>query len=51
MARDLILIILGGAVCTTFYFWKELTISFWSWRLRVHKRALNKMIRKLEGYE
>ena len=47
----IILITIGTLISFLWVFQKELRISFWNWRLRVHKRALNKMIRKLEGYE
>jgi len=47
----IIIITFGTLISFLWVFRKELIKSFWQWRLRVHKKELNKMIRKLEGYD
>jgi len=51
MSVELLTILIGIPLCYLVVFRKELTKAFWQWRLRTYKKQLNKMIRKLEGYE
>jgi len=51
MSVELLTILIGIPLCFLVVFRKELIKSFWQWRLRTNKRQVNKIIKKLEGYE